>query len=140
MSERAIFEAFLFAIAGLGLEVLETALLDYPTAKDNLLMGHASAWYLPFYAVVPLWYFERLHATLFALPFYARAAIYPLSFWTVEFAAMWLLRALLGKSPSEDSYRRSKWHVRGLIRLDLAPVWMCFGFVFEWMFRGLRGL
>lgn len=140
MSERLLFEAFLFAIAGLGLEVLETALLDFPKAKGRLLMGHSSAWYFPFYAVVPLAYFERLHPALFALPFYLRAAAYALSFWTVEFVAMWLLRVVLGKSPSEDSYRRSRWSVRGLIRLDLGPVWVCFGFVFEWMFRNLRGL
>lgn len=139
MTERLLFEAFLFAVAGLGLEVVETAILDYSSAPDRSLMGHASAWYLPFYAVVPLWYFERLHGPLFALPFYVRAAIYPLSFWAIEFAAMWLLRALLGRSPSEENYRRSRWHVDGLIRLDLAPVWMCFGFVFEWMFRHLRG-
>lgn len=140
MSERWLFEAFLFGVVGLGLEVLETAFLDFPAAKDRLLKGHSSAWYLPFYAVVPLAYFEALHRPLFALPFYARAAAYPLSFWAVELVAMWLLRALLGKSPSEDSYRRSRWNVRGLIRLDLAPVWLCFGFLFEWMFRQLRGL
>lgn len=135
-----IFEAFLFAIAGLGLEVIETALLDYPKKKDIRLLGYSSVWYLPFYAVIPLAYFHCFHRVLFAWPVYLRAPAYMLSFWVVEYAAMGLLRLALGKSPSQASYYRSPWNVHGLIRLDLGPVWMAFGLIFEWMFRGLRQL
>lgn len=135
-----LFAAFLFAVVGLGLEVVETALLDLRKAKDRRLMGYSSIWYIPFYAVLPLAYFHFFHEALFALPFYARGVIYPLSFWAGEYLSMGLLRLVLGKSPSEDSYYRSRWNVQGLIRLDLAPVWICFGFIFEWMYRNLRPL
>ncbi len=135
-----LFCAFLYGVVGLGLEVIETALLDLPSAKDKALMGFTSVWYFPFYAVAPLAYFHFLHEPLFALPLLARAVVYPLSFWAIEYPSMALLRLILGKSPSEESYRRKKWGVHGLIRLDLAPVWMCFGFVFEWMYRWLGPL
>ncbi|MBI4376709.1 MAG: hypothetical protein HY549_09705 [Elusimicrobia bacterium] len=135
-----IFEAFLFGIVGLGLEVMEIAIMDYPWAKDSKLMGYSSAWYFPFYAVVPLFLLHHFHGLLFSLPFYARGILYPVIFWIIEYSAMGLLRLLLGKSPSEDSYYQSRWNVHGLIRLDLAPVWIIFCFVFEWMFRNLRGI
>lgn len=139
-TERLLFESFVFAIGGLGLEVVETALLDLRADERLHLMGHSSVWYLPFYAVCPLAYLHYLHPWLFPLPFYVRAPVYALSFWSVEYAAMGLLRLLLGSSPSEASYRRSPWNVHGLIRLDLGPVWIAFGFAFEWMFRQLRGI
>lgn len=135
-----LFECFLFAIAGLGLEVIETAILDYPKAKNNMLMGHSSVWYLPFYAVGPCAFFRWIGPSVLNWPVIARGPIYVVVFWTVEFCAMGLLHLLLGKSPSEESYRRSKWNVNGWIRLDLWPVWLCFGLVFEWMFRRLHGL
>lgn len=138
--DRLIFESFLFAIAGIGLEVVETAFLDYPKTKDIRLQGHASVWYIPFYAVLPLAYLSALGPAIFPLPLPARAVIYTLSFFALEYLSMGLLRLTLGKSPSEDSYRKSRWNVHGLIRLDLWPVWMAFGLIFEWMFRNLRRL
>lgn len=136
---RLAFEAFLFAIAGLGLEVIQTAILDYMDKHDFRLMGHASVLYLPFYAVCPLAYFTFLHSTLFAWPFYVRGPVYMVSFWIVEYLSMGILRLIFGKSPSEDTYKLSRWNVHGLIRLDYGHFWLCFGFIFEWMFRTLRG-
>ena len=123
---------------GIGLEVIETAILDWRKDKTRRGMGHSSIWYLPFYAVLPLAYFQAFSAALFSLPFYLRGPIYILSFWALEYPSMALLRRLLGKSPSEDTYRKSPWSVNGLIRLDLWWAWLCFGFAFEWMFRQLR--
>lgn len=137
MGQELVFHAFLFAVAGLGLEVVETAILDFGKPGGGRLMGHSSLWYLPFYAVLPLAYFHAFHRTLLAWPFWLRGPVYVLSFFACEYASMWLLRKLLGKSPSEDSYRRSRWSVHGLIRLDLWWVWLGFGFAFEWMFRRL---
>ena len=134
-----IFEAFLFAIVGLGLEVVETAIL-FPKDRDRRLMGYSSLWYIPFYAVFPLVLLHNFHGFFFPLPFYVRGLLYMVIFWIVEYGSMALLRLILGKSPSEDGYYRSRWNVHGLVRLDLGPVWICFGFVFEWIFRHLRGL
>ncbi|MBI3548100.1 MAG: hypothetical protein HY078_03505 [Elusimicrobia bacterium] len=134
------FKCFLFAVVGLGLEVIETAVLDYPSKKDSRLMGYSSMWYLPFYAVCPLAYFHYFHSWLFARPLTLRAVLYMLSFWIVEYLSMGLLRLLLGRSPSEESYYQSRWNVQGLIRLDLGPVWIVFGLVFEWMYRSLAPL
>lgn len=138
--DKLLLAAFLYAIVGTGLEVVQTAILDYMDKKDLRLMGHASVLYIPFYAVFPLAYFILFHETLFAWPFYVRGAAYVVSFWVVEYFSMGLLRLIFGKSPSEDTYKRSRWNVHGLIRLDYGHFWLCFGFIFEWMFRRLSGL
>ena len=103
-------------------------------------MGYSSAWYIPFYALLPPVAFHNFHGLFFALPFYVRGLLYMLICWVLEYCSMGLLRLTRGKSPSEDSYYRSRLNVHGLIRLDLGPVWICLGFAFEWIFRNLRGL
>lgn len=135
-----IFEATLFAIAGLGLEVVGTAIWDCPKDRDRQLMGYSSIWYVPLYAVAPLLLFHNLHGPLFALPFYVRGPFYALAFWVVEYFGMGLLRLARGKSPSQDSYYQSPWNVHGLIRLDFGPALICLGFALEWIYRNLHGL
>ena len=135
-----IFEATLFAIAGLGLEVVGTAILDCSKDGERQLKGYSSVWYVPFYAVAPLLLFHNLHASLFALPFYVRGPLYALIFWLVEYPGMWVLRVILGKSPSETSYYQSPWNVHGLIRLDFGPGLVLLGFALEWIYRNLHSL
>ena len=135
-----MFEISLFAFVGLGLEVIGTAAIDFRKDEEGQLVGYSSVWYIPFYALGPFLLFHVFHRALFALPFYVRGPLYALVFWAVEYCGMGLLRLMRGKSPSEDSYYRSRWNVHGLIRLDFGPLLIVLGFVFEWVFRHLRGL
>jgi len=53
MAPRALAEAAVFALAGLGFEVVYTALAaraSAPAEKGRHLIGYSSVWYLPLYA------------------------------------------------------------------------------------------
>lgn len=131
------FQCFFFAFLGLGLEVAFTAALDSWKKKDRFLMGYSSLWYLPLYAGVPP-LLGRLAPALFPRPWFIRGLAYTGLCFALEFAAMLALRLLLGASPSQDSYYRSRWNVLGLIRLDFAPAWFAAGLLFEAVFRVLN--
>lgn len=134
-----LFESFIFAVAGLGLEVVFTSVFDFFRSRHKHLFGYSSLWYVPIYSCVPV-VFHYIYPYLFAWPIYGRALFYLISFWMIEYLSMGLLRILLGSSPSEESYRKSGWSIHGLTRLDYAPAQVGICFLFEWMFRHLRGL
>ncbi len=131
---RLLFEMVLFAVLGLGFEVVFTSVFDFKSDKRRFLMGYSSLWYAPLYALAPVF----LHLTsgwLFALPIWVRGFVYTLIIWLVEYMAMWALRLLLGQSPSEKHYFTSRWNIHGLIRLDFFPAMFFMGLAFELVFR-----
>ncbi|MBI4248931.1 MAG: hypothetical protein HY611_05465 [Elusimicrobia bacterium] len=132
-----LLEVFIFGTAGLGLEVMFTALTDWPRLKDKLLPGYSSLWYFPLYASAPL-FFNFAGPTLFPWPVWARGAAYTAGCWLIEYCGMGVLRLCLGQSPSEKNYYRSRWNVRGLTRLDFAPAYFALGLIFECIFRRLH--
>lgn len=127
----------IFGIFGLGLETIFTAAVDYFRFKDRSLKGHSSLWYLPLYGCSPI-ILCFLYPRISIFPWHLRGGIYMILFFAAEYLAMWLLRKLLGESPSEKSYFRSRWHIRGLIRLDYAPAWFLMGLLLETLFRILN--
>lgn len=134
-----LFEVFIFAAVGLGLEVVFTAVLDFLKNRKPHLVGYSSIWYLPLYGMAPV-ILNYAQPFLFPLPLPLRGLIYMTAFFAVEYPSMGLLRLLLGTSPSEESYYKSRWNVHGLIRLDFAPAYFLLGLILEWLFRSLRGL
>ena len=133
-----IREVFIFGAAGLGIEVAFTAALDFiQTRKDKHLMGYSSIWYWPLYASAPL-ILDKIGPFLFPLPLLVRGLCYTICFMIMEYCGMGILRLLLGQSPSEKSYYRSRWNIHGLTRLDFAPAYCLLGFIFEWLYRGMR--
>lgn len=131
------FECLLFAVVGLGLETVFTAALDWKQDPKRHLMGYSSIWYMPLYAVAPL-FFRWAGPALFGLPLVVRGALYMALIYLCEYAGMLALRRLLGSSPSEASYYKSRWNVQGLIRLDFAPSWFAAGLAFEGFYRWLN--
>ncbi|MDO8571491.1 MAG: hypothetical protein Q7R79_02335 [bacterium] len=123
----------LFACIGLGMEVAFTATRNVLFRKNKSGMGYSSIWYAPLYACAPVFFF-LFHTWLFAFPWFLRGLLYVASIFAVEYCGMSALRILLGKSPSESEYRRSRWNIHGLIRLDYAPLWFLAGFAFEYAF------
>lgn len=134
-----LFDFFIFGVSGIGLEIIFTSLVDYPKFRNNHLMGYSSFWYFPLYGMAAI-ILHYGHPFVFSLPPAYRGAVYIVVFWAGEYLGMGLLRLLLGKSPSEESYYKSHWNIHGLTRLDFAPAHLALGLIFEWMFRRLHSL
>lgn len=132
-----LVEMLIFAMFGLGIEVVFTAATDIKRGRPLHLMGYSSIWYMPLYMLAPV-FFWAVGDTLFPLHFILRGLIYMAGIFLVEFCSMFLLRKLLGSSPSQESYYASGWSVFGLIRLDFAPVMFVLGLVLELVFRSLH--
>lgn len=131
--ERWIFLSLTFGVIGIGLETIYTAFNHFWQTKDKHLRGYSSLWYLPLYALTPL-FFTLLPSAFFGLLWPIKGLIYVVGIFTVEFISMGLLRMLLGSSPSEKEYYQSRHNVRGLICLDMALAWFCAGLMFEFLF------
>jgi uncharacterized membrane protein len=95
---------------------------------DARLMGHTYLWMLPIYGGGGL-LFEVVHGAIAPYPWAVRGAIYMVGCFVVEYISGWLIKVASGTIPWDYSERR--WHVHGLIRLDYAPVWFCFGLLLE---------
>lgn len=124
---------------GLAMEVVFTAAADYPTSRDPRLKGYTYLWMLPIYAMVYP-FCAVLVPRMRLYPALVRGLCYVLIIYAVEYGSGWLLRRLAGQCPWEPEYRKAKWHVHGLIRLDFAPAWLTAALIFEWTYRVLRGL
>lgn len=132
-----LFEMILFGVLGLGIECVFTGASDYVTDRKKHLMGYSSVWYIPLYAMTPL-FFNLTHEVLFSLPLIVRGLLYVPLFFGIEYTAMFALRKLLGSSPSQESYYKSRWNIHGLIRLDFAPAFFVLGLLLESVYRFLH--
>jgi hypothetical protein len=139
MSAGLVFDMALFSLLGLGLETCFTAASEWPAKRDRHLLGFSSLWYIPLYALAPP-AFLFLGPRLFGLNWALRGLIYTGAIYLVEFSGMLTLRGLLGSSPSEEGYRKCRWNVHGLIRLDFAPAWFAAGLFFERVWFALHPL
>ena len=127
-----VFRALIFACIGITMEVVFTAasafLFDKP--RDRNLWGHSTLWMFPVYALAgPI--FPLLSVILADEWFVLRLLVYICGIWLTELGSGLALRLLLGEAPWEHSYRASRWHVDGIIRLDYAPYWAVAGWLFE---------
>lgn len=112
-------------------EIVWTAAREKITRRQRgwNLRGTSYLWMFPIYGLIaPL--YEPAHNLVRAWGWPARGLVYALGFFAVEYAAGWLLRRLVGTCPW-DYTKHSRWHVRGLIRLDYAPVWFLAGLALE---------
>lgn len=131
------FEMVLFAVLGLGFEVIFTSITDIRKDKRRFMMGYSSLWYAPLYALAPL-LLNLTSGWLFTVSFWVRGVVYALVIFGVEYVGMLFLRLLLGASPSQEHYYTSRWNIHGLIRLDYFPAMFLMGLAFEVVFRQLH--
>lgn len=131
---QTAFEMLLFGVLGLGLEVIFTSAFEIRKVEKRHLMGYSSLWYLPLYMLTPLFLIVT-SSLVFPRHILIRGLIYMTVIFVIEYTGMFLLRKLLGSSPSEASYHASKWNIHGLIRLDYAPAMFLMGLIFEFVYR-----
>lgn len=134
---RALTESLVFAAVGMAGEVLFTAATEAPRKRDPKLQGYTYAWMAPVYATVPF-FLRRLLPRVGHWPAYGRLPLYTALIYAAEFASGAILRRTVGECPWECNYRRSRWAVRGLIRLDYAPAWAFGAWVYEQLYLALR--
>jgi hypothetical protein len=124
----------LLVCVGLSLEVVYTALCEHGSAGNWRLQGYTYLWMIPIYATVyPA--LRLLSPYTSSHHWLARGAFYVALIWAVEYASGWLLRKLTGECPWERNYYPSRWHVHGLIRLDMAPAWLGASLLYESVYR-----
>jgi uncharacterized membrane protein len=108
------------------MELLFTSVANrFNGTGDGRLMGWSSPWMLPIWGcafltcdVMGRWFARR------AVSWPIRAAFYVIVCFVLEYVSGAAVRACVGRSPWD--YSAARWNVRGLIRLDYAPIWaMC---------------
>lgn len=117
-------------VFGWCLEIIFTA-LDSLRRRDYRLKGTTSLYMFPIYGAFSLLRpFFRLLEKKTPL---ARGLTYAGLIFTGEYLSGTLLRK---KSLCPWDYQRSKWHIKGIVRLDYLPFWVIAGLLFEKLLTG----
>jgi uncharacterized membrane protein len=117
----------LYGLLGWGLEIFWTG-MGSAARGDVRLAGTTYLWMFPIYGLAV--FLEPLHNKIRTWPWYMRGLVWLLVIWSIEYATGGLIRAVTGNSPW-DYTGSTRWHLSGLIRLDMAPVWFATGLLFE---------
>ncbi len=110
---------------GLMLEILWTGMGSLFNRKFNML-GTTSIIMFPIYGLAFL--IKPLYKVLKIFPFFIRGTIYTLAFFSVEFVSGCLLKRF---HCCPWDYSRNPYNIKGVIRIDYAPVWFFTGLLFE---------
>lgn len=122
-----IYRFLLYGLIGWGLEIFWTG-LGSAVAGDVRLSASTYLWMFPIYGMAIL--MEPIHHRIRAWPFLLRGLVWLLIIWIIEYGSGGMIRSITGSSPW-DYTGTTPWQVNGLIRLDMAPLWMITGFLFE---------
>lgn len=112
-------------LAGWCLEILFTS-MDALRRRDMTLQGRTSLWMFPIYGSAAL--LSPISRLLQGKSALTRG----LTYMSLIFSAEYLTGRLLSRKKSCPwDYRRSRWNIGRVIRLDFAPYWFCVGLLFE---------
>lgn len=116
-------------LLGWCLEIVFTAFHAF-RRRDFRLAGTTSIWMFPIYGMAaflaPISRLLRRCNALF------RGLVYTVMIFTVEYlTGLWLTRRDL----CPWNYKKAKWNLAGIIRLDYAPCWFISGLLFERLLR-----
>jgi uncharacterized membrane protein len=122
----SIWHRFLiYGCAGCCFEIVFTGVKHLIASgfKDWSMRGKSYIWMFPIYGLLAF-LFEPAHDRIRPLAWPVRGLIYVTGFYVVEFTTGWLLRVITGRCPWD--YSETRYHFKGLVRWDYAPIW--FGF------------
>lgn len=112
-------------LTGWCLEIVFTS-LDALRRRDMALKGHTSLWMFPIYGSAAL--LTPVSRLLRGKSAWVRG----LAYTGLIFSGEYLTGRLLSRHGSCPwDYRRSRWNIGRVIRLDFAPYWFCAGLLFE---------
>lgn len=122
-----------YGCAGVTSEVIWTGLKGL-VSGDAALMGHSSVIMFFIYGMVV--FMEPLFTQLKRHPLFLRGIVYMSLIFAVEY---WSGLLLLHMNIEVWNYLASPLNIRGVIRMDYAPVWFSAGLFYEFMFKRLKG-
>ena len=116
---------FVCGLTGWCMEILFTSLKSLRD-NDRKLLGQTSVWMFPIYGCAAL--IRPMYRLIGRLPAAVRGGIYSAAILTGEYLSGSILKKH-GCCPWD--YSRARLNIRGVIRLDYAPLWMGAGLLFE---------
>ena len=112
-------------LVGWCMEIIFTS-LNSLRRRDMRLMGSTSIWMFPIYGCAA--FLKPVSRLLASRPFWVRG----LTYMTLIFSTEYLSGIFLKRhSLCPWDYRRSRFHIKQVIRLDYAPYWFGAGLLFE---------
>ena len=119
-------------LAGWCLEILFTS-MDALRRRDMTLKGQTSLWMFPIYGSAAI--LSPVSRLLRGKSALTRG----LTYMSLIFSAEYLTgRFLSGKKICPWDYRRSRWNIGRVIRLDFAPYWFFVGLLYEQLLSSAR--
>ena len=112
------------------MEIIYTSLKSL-RSKNLKLMGNTSIWMFPIYGMASI--LQPIFRLLKGKNLLVRGGIYTFLIFTGEYLSGSFLRKL--KACPWD-YSNARWNIKGLIRLDYAPLWFGAGLLFEKILGG----
>ena len=125
---------FICGLTGWCMEIIFTAFHSF-CRQDFKLTGNTSIWMFPIYSLAAL--IHPAYRLLKHFPVIIRGSIYSISFFFFEYISGSLLKKL---NMCPWDYSQSKSNIKGVIRLDYAPIWFAAGLIFEAILIPKKGI
>lgn len=116
---------FTCGLTGWCMEIIYTSFKSL-RSKNLKLIGNTSIWMFPIYGMASI--LHPLFRLLKRKNIFVRGGIYTFLIFAGEYLSGSFLRKL--KACPWD-YSKARWNIKGLIRLDYAPLWFGAGLLFE---------
>jgi len=135
----------LFAVFGVAIEVLFTAILEYGKSRNPRMIGKSTLWMFPICGAV---FFIVLLVQAYAgdYPWFFRGFLYMVLITAWEYVSGFTIRKMVGVAPWEYSAEtpdgigsKKKYQIDGLICLEYLPLWFVEGLFAETAFLFLKG-
>lgn len=125
---------FIYGSIGISLEILWTGFMAF-LSGDMSFTGHSSVIMMPIYGSAL--FLEPLFKQLKNVSVILRGIVYMVLIFSVEY---WSGLILTFFKICPWSYLNAALNVRGLIRLDYAPLWFTVGLLYEQVYKRLPGI
>lgn len=130
MKKNILYRFLLCGFAGWSMECLWTGIHTMITTADKTLPCRSSIWMFPIYGMAALIY--PLSNILKGKSIITRGGIYTILIFLVEFGTGTVLNFF---QVCPWNYSEAKLQIRGVIRLDYAPIWFGVGLFYEKLLR-----
>lgn len=122
----------MYGALGILMEVFWTGLCSL-LKKDYRLISRTSIWMFFIYGIAV--FLEPVSDALWFMPLYMRGVVYVVCIFSVEYLIGGALKRI---HVCPWDYSGSKYNIKGIIRLDYAPVWFIAGLIFEGIHRYVK--